>query len=239
MRAQTMKRIDDVLSFVNSHVVENGYPPSVREICTALGFKSTSTVHIYLKHLEADGRIEKSPSKPRALRVIRPGGARQRSAMPGGGAGAGAAGTGAAGAGAAGAGAAAAFHGVPEDTVYVPVVGRVTAGAPILAIENVEYSFPVPAFFVNGSDTFMLRVEGDSMVDAGIHDRDFILVRQQRNADNGDIVVAMVGDEATVKAFYREKRRVRLQPRNDSFKPIYVHGDCEVIGKVVGVFRKM
>ena len=222
MRAQTIKRVQDVLDFVNSHIDENGFPPSVREICAALGFKSTSTVHIYLKRLEAEGRIQKSPSKPRALKVISEKGARPKNALPAG-------------------------HGDrfpqiyanAEDAVYVPVVGKVTAGAPILAIENIEYSFPVPSFFVNGSEAFMLQVEGDSMVDAGIHDRDYILVRQQKNADNGDIVVAMVGDEATVKAYYREKRRVRLQPRNDSYEPIYVLGDCEVVGKVVGVFRKM
>jgi repressor LexA len=222
LRTQTIQRIQDVLDYVNSHVEENGYPPSVREICAALGLKSTSTVHIYLKRLEAEGRIQRSPSKPRALKVIHTDGARKKSASPA----------------KLGAGRPSAFESADE-AVYVPVVGKVTAGAPILAIENIEYSFPVPAFFVNGSDTFMLRVEGDSMVDAGIRDRDFILVRQQPDAVNGDIVVAMVGDEATVKAYYREKRYVRLQPRNDNYEPIYVRGDCKVVGKVVGVFRKL
>ena len=223
MRAQTKKRVEDVLDFINGHIDENGFPPSVREICAALGFRSTSTVHIYIKRLEADGRIQKSPSKPRALKVIRTDGTRAARRAPS----------------IRARGATNPFSEIAEEAVYVPVVGKVTAGAPILAIENIEYSFPIPAFFASGKDTFMLRVEGDSMVDAGIRDRDFILVRQQNTADNGDVVVAMVGDEATVKAFFKEKNRIRLQPRNDNYKPIYVQGDCEVVGKVVGVFRKM
>ncbi|MDR3120261.1 MAG: transcriptional repressor LexA [Clostridiales bacterium] len=255
-----MAKVGLVLDYVNEHIEENGFAPSVREICEALGYKSTSTVHIYLKKLEADGRIIKSPSKPRTLRVIQPpshadaggayGGADNgmdgvhggavvsRMAAPG------------LEADRAGTAAARATRKVPqrslpqgistdEDTVYVPVIGRVTAGKPILADENVEYTFPVPSFFVNNADVFMLKVEGDSMIDAGIFDRDYILVRQQPTAQNGEIVVALIDDEATVKTFYREKNRIRLQPQNERYSPIYAKDNCSVVGKVIGIFRKL
>ncbi|MCL2058422.1 MAG: transcriptional repressor LexA [Oscillospiraceae bacterium] len=204
------------------HIEEHGYPPSVREICEALGYKSTSTVHIYLKALEKEGKIIKSPSKPRTLRVTRPvkkGGAGKAAAAVAYGAGAGA--------------------GESDATVLVPVVGRVTAGRPILAEENIEYTFPVPSFFVNGADVFMLKVEGDSMVNAGIYDRDYILVRHQPTAQNGEIVVALIGDEATVKTFYKEHNRIRLQPENERYAPIYATNNCTVVGKVIGIFRKI
>ena len=246
MREQTKKKVGYVLDYVNAHIEQNGYPPSVREICAALGFKSTSTVHIYLKALEREGKIVKSPSKPRTLRVLPhpddTGGytagnapqngnaniksqfAKQRQAVN------------------------PTFRSqfgesVPaveaDDTVYVPVVGRVTAGKPIFAVENVEYTFPVPSFFVNNASVFMLRVEGDSMINAGILDRDYILVRHQPTAQNGEIVVALIGDEATVKTFYKERNRIRLQPENERYSPIYATNNCTIVGKVVGIFRKI
>jgi repressor LexA len=215
LRDTTKAKIQLVLDYVNEHVMQNGYPPSVREICAALELKSTSTVHSYLRCLEAEGRIKKSPSKPRALRVVGENGL--------------------------GAGRAFSFGGkaAGEEAVMVPVVGRVTAGRPILAVENIEYSFPVPAFFTNSARTFMLRVEGDSMVGAGIFDRDYILVRQQPTAQNGEIVVAMIGDEATVKTFYREANRIRLQPENERYSPIYATEGFTLLGKVIGIFRKL
>ena len=215
MRELTIERGQRVLDYVNKHILENGYPPSVREICSALHFKSTSTVHTYLNRLEADGKIKKAPTKPRALRVMQDnsedtiGSTVIQRFRP------------------------------DSETVYVPVVGKVTAGLPILASENIEYSFPVPSFFTGDSDTFILRVAGDSMVNAGIQDRDYILVRQQSSADNGEIVVALIGDESTVKTFYREKNRVRLQPENDRYDPIFIYEDCSIIGKVIGIFRKL
>ncbi|MDR1060489.1 MAG: transcriptional repressor LexA [Clostridiales bacterium] len=215
MRDTTKAKIQLVLDYVNEHVMQNGYPPSVREICAALEFKSTSTVHSYLKCLEAEGRIKKSPSKPRALKVVSDGeGGAAWPFSPGG-------------------------EAAGEEAVMVPVVGRVTAGRPILAVENIEYSFPVPAFFTNSARTFMLRVEGDSMVGAGIFERDYILVRQQPTAQNGEIVVAMIDDEATVKTFYREANRVRLQPENERYSPIYATEGVTLIGKVIGIFRKL
>ena len=235
MRDQTKQKVGYVLDYVNEHIEQNGFPPSVREICAALGFKSTSTVHIYLKALEKDGKIMKSPSKPRTLRVMRTDGgdgAQQRQRRPN----------------------AAAYkpsyvadapiYGAGDsvnhdDAVYVPVIGRVTAGRPILAVENIEYTFPVPSFFVNNADVFMLRVEGDSMVNAGIFDRDYILVRHQPNAQNGEIVVALIDDEATVKTYYKENNRIRLQPENERYSPIYATKNCVIVGKVIGIFRRI
>jgi repressor LexA len=121
----------------------------------------------------------------------------------------------------------------------VPIVGKVTAGQPILAVENVEDTFPLPVDYVQNNTAFMLRVQGDSMVEAGILDRDLVLVKQQSTANNGDIVVALIGDEATVKTFYREKDHIRLQPQNMHMDPIIVRDNITILGKVIGVFRKM
>ena len=127
----------------------------------------------------------------------------------------------------------------PADIVDAPVIGRVAAGTPILAEQNIEDSFPVPARFVNGGTNFMLTVHGESMIEAGIMDGDYILVEQQNTARNGDIVVAMVDgfeSEATVKTFYKEADHIRLQPENSTMSPILVH-DVKILGKVKGVFR--
>lgn len=123
--------------------------------------------------------------------------------------------------------------------VRIPIVGRVAAGEPILAVENIEDTFPLPANFLKTTNNvFMLRVRGDSMINAGIYDGDFVIVRQQNTADNGDIVVALLGEEATVKRFFKEKDGVRLQPENDALEPI-ISKDVAVLGKVVGVLRKL
>ncbi len=119
----------------------------------------------------------------------------------------------------------------------VPVVGRVAAGEPILAVENVENYFPIPAEFMPNSQTFMLNVKGESMINAGILDGDQILVQQQSTAENGDIVVALIDDSATVKTFYKEDGYYRLQPENDTMEPIIVKDDLKILGKVIGVFR--
>ncbi len=125
-----------------------------------------------------------------------------------------------------------------KEMVDVPIVGKVTAGLPILAVENIEDTFPLPIDFVGNSETFMLRVRGDSMIDAGILDGDLVLVKKQNNAENGDIVVALIEDEATVKKFYKEKNYIRLQPQNQFMQPIIVP-TCTILGKVAGVFRKI
>ena len=125
-----------------------------------------------------------------------------------------------------------------RELVDVPLVGKITAGAPILAIENITDSFPIPIDFVGNSESFMLTVRGESMIEAGILDGDYILVRRQKSATNGEIVVALIEDEATVKTFYKERNHIRLQPENSIMDPIIVP-DCEILGKVIGVFRKM
>ena len=213
------KKLNDkqqqILDFVNSQVEEKGYPPSVREICSAVGFKSTSTVHGYLEKLEKQGLKMKDPTKPRALRVVGSKKAPRKETTaykdyyPG------------------------------RELVDIPIVGKVTAGLPILAVENIEDTFPLPVDFVQNSTAFMLKVQGDSMVEAGILDKDLVLVKQQSTAINGDIVVALIEDEATVKTFYKEKEYVRLQPQNQYMDPIIVRDNLSILGKVIGVFRKL
>lgn len=127
---------------------------------------------------------------------------------------------------------------VSKKTVDIPIVGKVTAGAPILAVENIEDTYPVPADMVEGHDVFILKIQGESMIDAGILDGDLVLVQEQKNATNGDIVVALLEDEATVKRFYREKNVIRLQPENQFMEPIYSK-NVLILGKVIGLYRKI
>ena len=212
--SKQQEREQKILSFMRKELKAKGYPPTVREIGTALGIKSTSTVHKDIASLVEQGYLRKDPAKPRALMLV-------DSDTPDT------------------AGEISNVSSSREDVVDVPVVGNVAAGTPILAEENIEDTFPVPAGFVKG-DSFMLKVRGESMVNAGIMDGDLILVQQQNTAYNGEIVVAMVdGDfesEATVKTFYREDGHVRLQPENDTMDPIIVD-DAKILGKVKGVFR--
>ncbi|HHX17656.1 MAG TPA: transcriptional repressor LexA [Clostridium sp.] len=218
MKNKLTKKQQDILEFLNKEIETKGYPPSVREICQAVGFKSTSTVHSYLTKLEKEGYIVKDPSKPRALKVLKN---NKKENLKN-------------------------SDNYNSDNYYnkkelvdVPIVGKVTAGQPILAVENIEDTFPLPVDFVQNSSAFMLKVRGDSMIEAGIFDNDYILVKQQSTALNGDIVVALIGDEATVKTFYREKEHIRLQPENKYLDPIIVREDLLILGKVIGVFRKM
>jgi len=200
-----------ILDFLNSEIAERGYPPSVREICKAVGLKSTSTVHAYLEKLDKDGYIIKDATKPRALKVV--GSKVQRPVYE--------------------------QEGLysRKELVDIPIIGKVTAGVPILAVENIEDTFPLPVELVQNSDAYMLRVQGDSMIEAGILDKDLVLVKQQSTASNGEIVVALIDDEATVKTFYKEKTHVRLQPRNPNYDPIIVKDNLQILGKVIGVFR--
>ena len=204
------EREQRILEFMKREIKTKGYPPTVREICTALGIKSTSTVHKDIASLVEQGYLRKDPSKPRALMVVD----REESAVP--------------------------SHTQSErdDIIDIPIIGRVAAGSPILAEQNIEDTFPVPAQYA-GRSSFMLRVRGESMINAGIMDGDLILVEQQNTARNGEIVVAMIDgfeSEATVKTFYKENGHIRLQPENDSMSPIIVE-DVKVLGKVKGVFR--
>jgi repressor LexA len=197
-----------VLDFIKAEVARQGFPPTVRDIGKAVGLHSSSTVHAHLGALEAKGLIRRDPSKPRALEVLE----KDVKAAP--------------------------VIPLPANIIRLPVVGAVAAGVPTLAAENIETTLQLPTELVRDDATFVLRVKGDSMVDAGILDGDYVAVREQPDAVNGEIVVAQLDDDATVKRFFRESDRIRLQPENPSMEPIYAR-DVHILGKVVAVFRRM
>ena len=208
------KREKAILKFIEKQINANGYPPSVREIGKAVDLKSTATVHGYIAALEQKGYIKKESQKGRTLKLLKGGAIEGQQST---------------------------FDKEvysSKEMVDVPVIGKITAGEPILAVENVTDTFPIPLDFVGTGESFMLTVRGESMIEAGILDGDYILVRKQNTAHNGEIVVALIGDEATVKTFYKEKDHIRLQPENSTMDPIIVP-DCKILGKVGGVFRKM
>ena len=198
-----------ILELINREVREKGYPPSVREICRVVGFKSTSTAHAHLQKLENLGYLKKSPATPRGLKVTDEDGTGANLNV--------------------------------KRTVDIPVIGNVTAGTPILAVENIEEYFPVPEEFAESATLFMLKVSGESMIEAGIFDGDMVMIKQQSTASNGDKVVALINQEATVKTFYKEKDHIRLQPENKYMDPIIVdkNESFAILGKVVGLFRRM
>lgn len=207
------KREKSILKFIEKQIAEVGYAPSVREIGKSVGLKSTATVHGYLAKLEQKGYIKKENQKGRTLRLLKGGEVdKNKEAKKD-------------------------FY-TSRELVEVPVIGKITAGEPILAVENVTDTFPIPIDFVGNSESFMLTVRGESMIEAGILSGDYILVKKQNTASNGEIVVALIEDEATVKTFYKEKDHIRLQPENSTMDPIIVP-NCQILGKVAGVFRKM
>ena len=195
-----------VLEYIRSFTREHGYPPAVRDICQGLGLKSTSTAHGYLERLEKNGFIRRDPSKTRAIELIEE------------------------------------DNGLPEESfvsaVNVPLLGQVAAGQPILAEENLEEYLPMPKSMVPYDDknTFALEIRGESMIKAGILNGDKIIVRQTQVAENGDIIVAMIENEATCKRFFKEKDRIRLQPENDLMEPMYFD-NVQILGKVIGLIR--
>lgn len=191
----------EILEYIKSEILHKGYPPAVREICTAVHLKSTSSVHSHLETLEKNGYIRRDPTKPRAIEILDDD-----------------------------------FNLTRREVVNVPVVGQVAAGEPILAEQNIQDYFPIPVEYMPNAETFMLKVKGESMINAGIFSGDTVLVQRQSDARNGDMVVALVDDSATVKTFYKENGHYRLQPENDTMDPIIVD-HCEVLGKVFGVFR--
>ena len=191
----------EILKFIQNELISKGYPPSVREICEAVGLRSTSTVHAHLVRLEKLGYIKRDPTKPRAIELIN--------------------------------------HNAfisNKELVNVPIVGKVTAGQPILAIENIEGTFPISVQFLGNQEVFLLSVKGDSMIEAGILDNDYVIVNQQPYAEDGDIVVALIGDEATVKTFFKKKDHIVLRPQNPYMDDIIVK-DVSILGKVIGVIR--
>ena len=204
-------RQQEIWQYLAQYVDDHGYPPTVREIGDAVGLASPSTVHAHLANLERAGLLRRDPTKPRALELV---GDRRRARSEG-----------------------------SPDVHRLPLVGEIAAGGPLLAEQNVEDYLAVPEPLSRGGDEFLLRVKGDSMIQAGILDGDIVVVRRQVDARNGDIVVALAGqdesaDEATVKRFFLEGDRVRLQPENDALEPIYAD-HVQVLGKVIGVFRAL
>jgi repressor LexA len=202
------ERQRQIFEFLATYVDAHGYPPTVREIGEAVGLASPSTVHAHLANLERAGLLTRDPTKPRAIELHR-----EPKAEP------------------------------VADVHRLPLVGEVAAGGPLLAEDNVEEYLAVPEPLSKGGEEFLLRVKGDSMVNAGILEGDIVVVRREQTAENGDIVVALVGDdesatEATVKRFFREDGRVRLQPENDMLAPIYAE-HVQILGKVIGVFRQL
>ena len=187
-----------ILEFIRSEIEQKGYPPSVREICSAVGLKSTSSVHAHLTQLEKKGLLRRDPTKPRAMEVLDGPVSRGRS---------------------------------------VPLVGRVTAGLPILATENIEDYLVLPQSLQGRGDLFALRVQGESMIEAGIEDGDIVVLRRQETAENGEIVVAMIDDEATLKRIYYEDGHVRLQPENATMEPIYAD-EVVILGRLLALFRQ-
>ena len=220
----------EILEYLKKEILSRGYPPSVREICDAVSLKSTSSVFAHLERLEDFGYIRRDPTKPRAIEIMdKDFNDIRKDAL---------------------------FHTVEGDRslesedniipmmtdktsselVNVPIVGTVAAGQPILATENIEQYFPIPAEYMPKNQSFMLKVKGESMINAGILDGDTLLVEQTNTARNGDMVVALVEDSATVKTFYKEDGHIRLQPENDTMEPIIVD-DCRILGKAFGVIR--
>ena len=201
----------EILEFVNSHVDQHGYPPTVREIGGAVGLTSPSTVHAHLARLESAGLIRRDPTKPRALEVIEGGRSRERSTV---------------------------VVESPARTNVLPLMGDVAAGTGLVADEQVEDMVAVPDQLCADAD-FLLTVKGESMINAGILPGDFVVVRKQDDARDGEIVVALIGDEdATVKRFYRESGRVRLQPENDDMDAMYPE-QVRILGTVRAVLRRL
>lgn len=215
-RGKLGKRQLAIYDFIRTYSTEHGYPPSVREIGAAVGLASPSTVHMHLKVLEEHGLIRRDSKKPRTIEVVDKQASSADDQVP----------------------QASVSQDVDRNLISLPLVGRVAAGTPILAEQNVEETLTLPTSIVGDASSFILRVRGESMINAGIFDGDYIVVKEQRDAHNGEIVVALIDDSATVKTFYRERDRVRLQPENDSMDPIYID-DPVILGRVTALIRSI
>jgi len=204
------ERQQQIWNYLVEYVDGHGYPPTVREIGEQVGLASPSTVHAHLANLERAGLLRRDPTKPRALELI---GRERREPQE---------------------------AASQADVVRLPLLGEIAAGGPLLAEQNIEDYLPMPS---RAKGDFLLRVKGDSMIEAGILDGDLVIVQRAQDARNGEIVVALAGDdaaadEATVKTFYREADRIRLQPENRALEPIYAR-HVQILGRVVGVFREL
>ena len=208
MTKEITKKQKAVLECIEAYIAEKGYGPSVRDVCERMGLSSPSTVHVHLNALEQKGFINRDPLTSRSITLVHP----------------------------SSEDVAASITSVQHNIINLPLVGDVAAGSPILAEENITNTLSLPTEIVGDSASFLLSVHGDSMIEAGINDGDYLVVREQQTANNGDIVVALIEDGATVKRFYKEADHVRLQPENSSMDPIIVT-ECTIVGKVVAQFR--
>lgn len=215
-RDKLSKRQAAIYEYICSYTKDRGYPPSVREIGAAVGLASPSTVHMHLKVLQERGYIKRDSKKPRTIEVVTQ---KQQEA-------------------ANGEQLASPTQSLSSNEMRLPVVGRVAAGLPILAEQNVEETLTLPTSIVGDDSSFILRVRGESMIKAGIFDGDYIVVKEQHDAHDGEIVVALIDDSATVKTFYRERDRIRLQPENDTMEPIYVTNPT-ILGRVTALIRSL
>lgn len=196
----------EIYEFIKQEIRSKGVPPTIREMGKAVGLSSTSSIHLHLNNLETKGYICRPKSKNRCIEILEDD-----------------------------------FYNSPIDTLSteycnVPIVGTVSAGEPILAQENIEGYFPMPAEYLSGGENFMLKIKGNSMKNAGINNGDLVLVKQQNSAENNDIVIAMIDDSATCKRYFKEKEYIRLQPENEAYEPIFVK-ECTILGLVKGLFR--
>jgi repressor LexA len=203
------KRQKEIFDFIRSYASKTGYPPTVREIGKAVGLHSSSTVHAHLANLEKLGLLRRDPSKPRAIEMLERGVGNAVESVKG-----------------------------MVGTEGLPVLGAVAAGQPMLAEENIEDYVTIPEMAGGGDGTYLLRIRGESMKDAGILEGDHVVVHSQDTARDGDIVVALLGEEATVKRFFKEPDHIRLQPENETMEPIRSK-EVKVLGKVVGLLRKV
>ena len=203
------KKQQKVYEFIESYIEAKGFGPTVREIAEGLELSSPSTVHVHLKTLEQKGYIVRDNLKSRSIALTRP----LESAPTLGESGS-------------------------SQSLTLPLVGNVAAGEPILAEENIEETMTLPTELVGDSASFILKVHGESMIEAGINDGDFVVVKQTQVAHNGEIIVALIDDGATFKRFFKERDHIRLQPENSSMEPIITR-DCSIVGKVVAVMRRV
>lgn len=200
------RRQEEILNYIKEYIVSNGYPPTIREICKAVGVSSPATVHAHLTNLENKGFIKKEDTKNRAIEVL----VKNE------------------------------FANKDDLVVEVPLLGKITAGSPIEAIEQPDEFFSLPAYLIpKNKDVFTLNVSGCSMINAGILDGDIVIVERQNTARNGEIIVAMTNEnEVTLKTFYKEDGYVRLQPENDTMEPIILD-NVTILGKAIGLYRKL
>lgn len=218
-KGKISQKQQEILDYIKKEILEKGYPPAVRQICEAVSLKSTSSVHAHLESLEKNGYIKKDATKPRAIEILdddfqearlRSLGLVAESTQA---------------------------ETIPTEFANVPVIGHVAAGQPLLAVEAIESYFPMPVDRLPNAETFMLKVQGESMINAGILNGDYVLVEKRSTASNGEMIVALIEDSATVKTYYKENGYYRLQPENDYMEPIIVQGELQILGKVIGVFR--